>query len=138
MILPDDPVEEQQSQQRPEGDQNIGLRGDGVIGEGAREQKEDGEGAQNKQTDPADQTLLFRALLPGQLKDRHGREAVNDGGADRRGVHDPSDGRSADEGYGQGHQEHQKNGVGRDLLAVQPGKALRQDAVLRHGIAQPA
>ena len=138
MILTDDPVEIQQPEKRPGGQKHICLCRDRIVGKRIREKQEYRKSSQNVQTDPADQAILFAAFLPRSLIYSQGCKAINNGGADRRGVHDPPDRRSSEERYRQRDEQHQKYGVDRDLLFVEFGKTLGQDTILRHGEAQTA
>ena len=138
MILADDLVEIQHPKKRPDRHQHIGFRSDRIIREEAREKQEHCEGDQYEQAESADDAVLFDAFLSRSLEygDRH--KAVDHGGAECGGVHDPPDGRSSEERYRQGDNEHQKDGIDRNLFIAEGGNAPGQYAILGHGIAQAA
>ena len=138
VILPDDAVEENQAEDGPGNQKGIGLRLDGVVREDAGEAEIDQEDHQNDHADAADDAVLSVVLLPGDLIDRGGGKAVEDGGAEGGGIHDPADGRPAQERNGQRDERHQHDGVDGDLFVIELGIALGEDAVLRRGIAEAA
>ena len=59
MILPDDKVEIDQSENRPDSHEHIGFRLESVVRENAREQQEYRESDQDKQAYTADEAVLF-------------------------------------------------------------------------------
>ena len=120
MILPDNKVEIDQAEYRPDSHEHIGFRLERVVGKNTRKHQEDQESDQDEQAYAADEAVHFRSFsfLPGGLENHNGREAIDDGCPDRRGVYDPADRRPAEERDRQGDQEHQKNRLNRNLFVI--------------------
>ena len=138
MILSDNKIEIDQTQNRPGSHENIGFGLNGVVRERTRKQQEDKESDQYEETDAADKVILFYTLLSGNLEYSNGYKAVDDGCSDRRGIHDPANCGSAKERNGQRNQKYQKNRLGRNLFLIKFSITLRQDAIPCNGIAQTA
>ena len=131
-------MEIQQPKERPDSHEHISFRRECVVGKSTREEQEYCEGNQNEEADSADYPILFDAFLSRSLKYRDGHKAVDDGGTDCGGIHDPADRRPSEKRDGQRDQQHQKYGIDRDLFLIELGKAFGQNTVLRHGIAETA
>ena len=138
MVVAYDEIEIYKPDERPHGQEYVRLRFERIVAKGAREKQEYRKGEQDGQTDSADYSVSLDAFPSRNLEYGYGHGAVDDGCANRGGVHDPSDSRSSEEGYGQGYEQYQKDGVDGNLLVIELGKALGQDAILRHGVAQTA
>ena len=138
VIFPDDRVEKEQPQDRPDRHKGICLRLDGLVGENDREHKEHHKDQQDDHADAADQTVLSEFFLAGNLENSRRSKAVNDHSADGRSIHDPPDSRSSKERNRQGQDQDQKDRVDRDLFVVQLRVAFRKNVVLGSGIAKAA
>ena len=90
MILPDYKVEIDQAKNWPESHKHIGFSLDSVIGENTREQQEDQESDQNKQTDATDEMVYFRAFLTGNLENRNGCKTIYNSCSYGRDIYDPA------------------------------------------------
>ena len=138
MVLPDNSVEIEQAEQRPNSHERIGLRLDGMVGENTREQEKREKYDQDDEADAAEEELLFASFLPSLLENRRRCETVDDDSADGGRVHDPADGRPAQEGGWQRYEKHEQDGVDRNLLLAELGEPLGKHVVLGDGIAQAA
>ena len=131
-------MEIQQAKERPDGHQHVCFCFDRIVRESAREQQEDRKGYQDKQTDAADSTISFASFLTRNFKDSNGSKAIDDGGTNCCGIHDPADRCSAEKRYRQRYKHDQKDGIDRNLFVTEQSVAFRQDAILSYGIAKTA
>lgn len=89
VVYADDRVEEDEPHNRPGDHEDVGL--DRVVQKQVREDLDDCEDAEDRQAYATDDALCARTLLARGLEDRDRGDAVEDGGTDCGGVHDPAD-----------------------------------------------
>ena len=138
MVPLDDAAEVEDAYDRPHHEQYVGLRLQHRVAEQVREQQVQAEHQHDREADQTCDALPALLELARGLVGRGGHEAVEHRRAQRGHVHDPADGRPADEGDHGAHRRHQQHGVGRDVPVVELREPLRQYAVPGRGVEQPA
>ena len=132
-ILLQDRPENNEAEDTPGGQNQIGLGGHGCDGNDVRDQELQGEQQGNNHADDAHDGVepVFQGfcLLPGG----GGGEGVGNGGADGGYIHNPADGRAAEEGQEHGDQQNAEDRPAGHPVFVQFSDFSREQLIFRQG-----
>ena len=131
------PVEDE-PQDRPDDEQEIGFRLHRVERKQARDQKEQRENDHQRDAGGAGEALRTAALLPGMAVNAVGNQAVDDGRAQRGDVHDPADRRPAQKGDEHGDDDDEGDRPAGDAVPVQLRERPRRLSVPSRRVQQAA
>ena len=131
-------IEHQESQNGPQGKNQIGLCGKGRNRNNIRHQEFQRKQQRNQKSETAGDhdaavLFLFRRTIRSD-----GRERIGDGSTDGCDIYDPADCGSAEKRKQDREAENQKDGFAGNTVRIQFSPGLRQQGILGHGMNQTA